>query len=265
MLLERAGDLAHDRGDPTSAVRAYRAGLGLVRRELLESGDTSFEEALVSFSRRLGNALARASDLTSAEGVLREALEFCGPSSLARAYVLLGLGRVLASKNRLRDAHRLFGEAVALAAHRGDEAAQAAAHSTIGEVRRLEGNFGGAIASYSAALQCLSAARSDALATARVAVELAITQLESGADVATTEESLERAELLAARAEAPHLSARVLLGMARLWATRADGAAQERCLRKAGLAAGRAGDATLVSQVERALRHLLQVSEHPTL
>ncbi len=265
MLLERAGDLAHDRGDPTSAVRAYRAGLGLVRRELLESGDTSFEEALVSFSRRLGNALARASDLTSAEGVLREALEFCGPSSLARAYVLLGLGRVLASKNRLRDAHRLFGEAVALAVHRGDEAAQAAAHSTIGEVRRLEGNFGGAIASYSAALQCQSAARSDALATARVAVELAITQLESGADAVTTDESLERAEQLAARAEAPHLSARVLLGMARLWATRADGTAQERCLRKAGLAAGRAGDATLVSQVERALRHLLQVSEHPTL
>ena len=103
------------------------------------------------------------------------------------------------------------------------------------------------------------------LQTARVAVELAVTQLESGADAVATEESLERAEQLAARAEAPHLSARVLLAMARLWATRADGTSQERALRKAGLAAGRAGDATLLTQVDRALRNLLQVSEHPTL
>jgi serine/threonine protein kinase len=265
MLLERAGDLAHERGDPGSAVRAYRAGLGLVRRELLESGDTSFEEALVSFSRRLGNALARAADLTSAEGVLREALEFCGPSSVARSYVLLGLGRVMATKNRLRDAHRFFGEAVAIAAQRGDEAARAAVHATIGEVRRLEGNIGGAIASYSAALQCLSESRADALATARIAVELAVTQLESDAEPGVIEDTLDRAEELAVRADAPHLLARVLLGHARLFAARGDGTAQERCLRKAGQAAGRAGDAILLAQVDRALRHLLQVSEHPTL
>jgi serine/threonine-protein kinase len=237
----------------------------LVRRELLESGDTSFEEALVSFSRRLGNALARANDLTSAEGVLREALEFCGPSSLARAWVLLGLGRVLATKNRVRDAHRLFGEAVALAVQRGDHAAQAAAHTTIGEVRRLEGNLQGAIASYSAALQCLAAGRPDALSTARVAVELAVTQLDAGAEVAATEKSLARAEELATRADAPHLLGRVLLASARLHAAGSDGAAQERSLRKAEQAAARAGDATLLAQVERALRHLLHVSEHPTL
>jgi serine/threonine-protein kinase len=264
MLLERVGDLAYERGDPHSAVQAYRRGLDLVRRELLESGDTSFEEALASFSRRLGNALARAEDVTGAEGVLREALEFCPPHSIGRAHILLGLGRVVASRQRLRDAYRLLGEAVEIAIQRDDEAMQAAAHLVVGELRLSESNALGAVASFSSALQCLSSARADALTLAKAAVSLAAA-LAQGGDARAAAEALQRAQDLAQRAEAPHLQARALTVLGELHAAAADGSAQQEAYRKARAAAARAGDAGGAAALDDILHELLPADERPTL
>ena len=252
MLLERMGDLAYERGDSSSAVVAFRRCLDLVRRDLLELGETSLEDAMASFSRKLGNALARGGDLTGAEGVLREALEFCRPGSIARALVLLGLGRVVANRNRLRDAYRMLGEALELAIQREDEITQAAVHMTIGALRRSEGNSLGAVAAFSTALQRLSNGGADALAVARAAVELAVT-LAQGSDAPAAEEALRRAQDLAREADAPYLEARTADALATLNAAHGDRQTAEHHLRKACEAALAAGDSEGFSRYQRAL------------
>jgi serine/threonine-protein kinase len=252
MLLERAGDLAYDRGDPIGSVLAYRRCLDLTRRELLESGDTSLEEAMASFSRKLGNALARSEDLTGAEGVLREALEFCRPGSSARALVLLGLGRVVATRKRARDAFRTLGEALEIAIQRDDDAIQAAVHMVVGELRRQEGNSVGAVASFSAALQHLPSGRADALALAKAAVELAST-LAQGTDLEAASEALERAQDLAAEARSPYLQARALAALVALRQRRGDRAGAYSALEQAWEWAARAGDADTAQNHSEAL------------
>jgi serine/threonine-protein kinase len=258
MLLERMGDMAYERGDPTSAILAYRRCLDLVRRELLESGETSLEEAMASFSRKLGNALARAGDSTGAEGVLREALEFCGPNRVGRALVLLGLGRVVASRKRLRDAYRMLGESLELAIQRDDGPTQAAAHLAIGDLRRSEGNRVGAVAAFTSAVQRLSKAGADGLALAKAAVELAST-LAEGDDPKAASEALQRAQELSAKANAPYLEARAKGALGTLRAAHGDASASELCLREALGIAAQAGDATGVASYARAL------GQHPTV
>jgi serine/threonine-protein kinase len=252
MLLERMGDLAYERGDASSAVVAFRRCLDVVRRELLELGETSLEDAMTSFSRKLGNALARGGDLTGAEGVLREALEFCRKGSVARSLVLLGLGRVVANRNRLRDAYRMLGEALEIAIQREDDATQAAVHLTIGALRRSEGNFVGAVAAFSTALQRLSNSGADALALARAAVELAVTLAQSGESQAA-EEALRRAQELAQEAGAPYLTGRTADALALLCASRGEQQAAEKHLQMACEAALAAGDSEGFARYERAL------------
>ncbi len=207
MLLERTGDLALERGDSVGAVLAYRRGLDLARRELLESGDTALEDGIAGFSRKLGIALVRKGDFTGAEGVLREGLEFCAPTSLLRAQLLLGLGRTLANRLRLRDAYRLLGEALEIATTRRDNPTQAAIHHAIGDVRRSEGNLVGAIAAFTSEMQRLTGSN-DRLALARGAVELA-SALAHGSSADAALEALGRARELARDAQAPHLEALV--------------------------------------------------------
>ena len=73
---------------------------------MLETGDPSLEGALAGFGRKLGRALVRRGDYTGAEGVLREALEFCGPRSSHRANILLELARVVGLRRKMRSAYR---------------------------------------------------------------------------------------------------------------------------------------------------------------
>ncbi|MFI5308271.1 MAG: protein kinase [Polyangiales bacterium] len=257
MLLERMGDLAHERGDARCAVLSYRRCLDLVRRELLELGDTSLEEAMASFSRKLGNALARSGDLTGAEGVLREALEFCRPGTVPRAHILLGLGRVVSSRNRLRDAYRTLGEALEIAIQRDDDALQASIHVTVGSLRRGEGNLVGAVAAFSAALQRLAKLPNDSLGLAKAAVELAST-LAQGDDVDAAIEALGRAQDLARQANAPYLQATAAAALARLRITQGERAAAEACLEQAIVASEQAGDGAGVLANERALAQLVR-------
>jgi serine/threonine-protein kinase len=242
MLLERMGDLAYQRGDSSSAVLAFRRALDLVRRELLESGETTLEEGMASFSCKLGNALARSADVTGAEGVLREALEFSDARSTARALILLGLGRVVASRKRLRDAYRMLGEALELAMQRDDVGVQAAIHLTIGDLRFADGNLIGAVGSFSTAVQRLSGGQADPLTLARAAVKLAIA-LAQGSDQDAAHDALIRAQELSADAQAPSLEAQCLAAQVVVREQQRDRTGARACLHIAWEIAARAGDA----------------------
>ncbi|MGD8862252.1 MAG: protein kinase [Myxococcales bacterium] len=251
MLLERAGDLAFSRGDPATAVAYFRRGLELVRRELLETGDTSLEGAIAGFSRKLGNALAHKGDLTGADGVLREALEFCGPASSTRAAILLGLGDVSARRRSTRDAYRLMGEALETAIQADDELTQAAVQRAVGLLRRNEGNMEGAVAALRSAMALLAARGAPKLERAGVAVELGAI-LVHGDDGEAARQTLEQARALAAEAEAPHLQARIAEAEALL--SEAGGQREEAAehYRAAEHAAARAGDARASAFYDRA-------------
>ena len=94
MLLERMGQEALKRGDPGVATLAFRHGLELARREMLDTGDEALDSAIVSFSRQLAEAMVWGNDVMGAAGVLNEASQLAGPMSLERARMNLVLGRV---------------------------------------------------------------------------------------------------------------------------------------------------------------------------
>ena len=140
LLLERMGDAAQHRGGASSAVLAYRRGLELARRELLLTGETALDRAIVTFSRKLGDAMDRAGDTAGADGVLREALELAGPANPERPKMLLLLSRVASRRNRPRDATRFLGQALELYERQGDPAGSAQAHLALGRLRLADGD-----------------------------------------------------------------------------------------------------------------------------
>ncbi len=88
MMLEQVADRAAARGDQNGCVLALRRGLDVARREMFRGELDDPVRAVLIFSRKLGDALAAAGDLTDAEGVLREALDLAGPNGPDRARVL---------------------------------------------------------------------------------------------------------------------------------------------------------------------------------
>lgn len=107
VLLERAGDVASLSGDTKSATQAYRTGLELGRRATLETGDPMLEHSMIQFSRKLGEATLAQGDATTADGVLREALDLAGPSSEERHRMWLILMRIALARGKLSEARRL--------------------------------------------------------------------------------------------------------------------------------------------------------------
>jgi tetratricopeptide (TPR) repeat protein len=246
-LLEEMGDRASARGDAATAVLAFRRGLELVRRELLESGDVSLEDTIASISRRLGVALARRGDLMGAEGVLREALELSGPLSAQRAFVLMELGRVLGRRRRGRDAHRMFGQALELATQLKDAVAQAEAHVGIAELRYAESGTEAALEPLATAEALLDSEGVDPLQVARLAVRRAELSAERSTE---SGDALARAREVVGLAASPYLEARVHELASRLARARGELDAAEAARARAQATAARAGDASGV------LRHL---------
>jgi tetratricopeptide (TPR) repeat protein len=156
LLLDRMGDAALARGDAAAATLAFRRGLDLARRELLQSGDLSLDRALVTFSRKLGEALEAYGDLAGADGVLREALELAGPRSKERARMLLVLGRVGVKRERRRDAQRLLGQAIESATANDDPRCEAEAQLCLARLRREEGDAGAASNGFGKARELLA-------------------------------------------------------------------------------------------------------------
>lgn len=214
LLLERVGDIALGLGDSRAAVRSLRRGLELARRDLLVSGDDGLQRAVVTFSRKLGEALAAHGDLIGAEGVLRESIELADLRNRERARMLLVLGKVASSRDKKRDAHRFLGQALELAAALGDRRCEADAQIAIGRLRRGEGDVLAASA-YRRACELLapdSAGGSEA-ALAVAEVELGELLLELG----ETEAGIETIQAAEARALSfPAVRARAVGTLARL-------------------------------------------------
>ena len=172
MLLERMGDAALGRGDAIAAVLAFRRALELARKEMLEKGDVMLEGAILTFSRKLGEALERSGEVAGADGVLREALDLVGPASAERARMLLALGRVAAQRDRPRDAMRLLGQALELATAQKNDDAEARVQVALARVRRREGDQLGAANAYRRAAELEAGRNVDPGRRARTLLEL---------------------------------------------------------------------------------------------
>ncbi|AUX41392.1 uncharacterized protein SOCE26_028040 [Sorangium cellulosum] len=120
MLLEQAADRSAARGDSAGSVLALRRGLDLARREIFRGELDDPVRAVLIFSRKLGEALARAGDLTDADGVLREALDLAGPGGPDRALVLGALAYVAHQRERTSEASVYLREALDLARQSAD-------------------------------------------------------------------------------------------------------------------------------------------------
>jgi serine/threonine-protein kinase len=119
MLLEQVADRCTQRDDDEGAIIALRRGLELARRALFRGDIDDPERAVLIFSRKLGDALARAGYLTDAEGILREALDLAGPADSDRARLLEGLAKVARARERHPEARALLKEAIATAGRSG--------------------------------------------------------------------------------------------------------------------------------------------------
>jgi len=172
VVLEKAGDAAIARGDHLGAVLEYRRALEIARRETLESGDTVYDAAIATFSRKLGEALARAGDPSGADGVLREAMDLTAPSSPSRAKMLLSLGRIASRRDRPRDAMRHFGQALELVAGVEPEI-ESHLQVAIGRIRRIDGDPHHAANAYRRALELFTELGEGSAVLLRTRLELA--------------------------------------------------------------------------------------------
>jgi serine/threonine-protein kinase len=119
LLLEQVAERALARGDPGGAVLWLHRGLELARRELFRGELDDPMRAVLIFSRKLGEALTTAGDLTDADGVLREALDLAGPFGQDRAKVLQALASVAHERERSGEALGFLSEALEHASKSG--------------------------------------------------------------------------------------------------------------------------------------------------
>ncbi|HMY18748.1 MAG TPA: AAA family ATPase, partial [Polyangium sp.] len=112
MLYEQVADRASERGDHEGAIFALRRGLELARREMFRGELDDPEKAVLIFSRKLGEVLAKSGALTDADGVLREALDLAGPSGAERAWILGVLAHVAHKRDRAKDAIAYYARAL---------------------------------------------------------------------------------------------------------------------------------------------------------
>jgi serine/threonine-protein kinase len=98
---------------------ALRRALDLARRELFRGELDDPMRAVLIFSRKLGEQLAKGGQWSDADGVLREALDIAGPSGPDRASVLGALAQVAHGRERANDAKHYLREALELATSSG--------------------------------------------------------------------------------------------------------------------------------------------------
>ena len=115
MLLESISNRAATRGDVNGCIIALRRALELARRELFRGDIDDPERAVVIFSRKLGEALARSGNFADANGVLLEALDLAGPTGADRVQVLGALAFTAKERSRPDEARRYLREAIHLA------------------------------------------------------------------------------------------------------------------------------------------------------
>lgn len=209
MLLERVGQEALKRGDPTVAVAAFRHALELARRELLQTGDEALDRAIVSFSRQLAEALVWRDDIKGAAGVLNEAISLAGPASMERAQMALVAGRVAERRDRPEEAAQQLAFAADLAHRLGDPVLEARALWALSRVKRAQGNGLAAIGSLRLGLERLVEFEPRSARRCLVEIDLAELLADLG-DIGAASEHLDRALSIARDGEWRALEASVL-------------------------------------------------------
>ncbi|MEZ4339785.1 MAG: protein kinase [Sandaracinaceae bacterium] len=241
LLLEQAGDAALRRGDGPAAVLAFRRGLELARRELLMTGETALDRAIVTFSRKLGDAMDRAGESTAADGVLREALELAGPADGERTSMLLLLSRVALGRSRQRDATRFLGQALELASRQKDRVGEARAHFALGRLRLEDGDARTALGT----LEKAAALAPDKMREPSFLVDVHLTRakaLRQIGEATASSAALQQARDAAEKTGALGVVAQVVAAMAAAADPTEPGRAAE-LYREASLLAAEAGDA----------------------
>ncbi len=112
LAAENMGDQFVSRSETEPAISMFRRGLELARREAAQTGLATFDRAVATFSRKLGDALERAGDATGADGIVREALDLTERGSSERVRMLLVLARAASQRNRIRDGTRIATDAL---------------------------------------------------------------------------------------------------------------------------------------------------------
>ena len=209
MLLERMGKEALKRGDPTVGGAAFRQGLELARRELLESGDEALDRAIVTFSRQLAEALVWSGDATGAAGVLNEALALAGPASVERARMMLALGRVAERRERPAEAARKLALAADMANGMENRDLEARALWALSRVRRAQGDGIGATNALTLGLERLLECEPRGARRCLIEIDLSELLADIG-DIEGAIEHLERALDLAKDGDWPALQAAAL-------------------------------------------------------
>jgi serine/threonine-protein kinase len=209
MLLERMGNVALLRGDPDTAVAGYQRGLEIARAEALETGDLGLDDAIATFSRKLGSALMHQGDVSGGEGVLREALELTRPGSLQRARMLLGLGEIVTARTRSRDAHRLLAQALEIAQQLRDGICEADVHMLSAALYRSDGDLVSAIQSDQRALDLYARAPGNETERVQCGINISAMEIER-ADWTVARDCLRDARALAQQVRANNLVAQIV-------------------------------------------------------
>ena len=214
MILERTGDVALERGDTNAGVLSFRRALEIARREMLEHGEALMDTAIVTFSRKLGWALAQAGELAQADGVVREATDLTGRNDPSRAQMQLTLGRIARLRSRRRDAMRLFGKALEIVAG-VDPRIESEVQLSLGRIRRDDGELAGAANAYRRALELFAEIDAPKATQAVVTLELAEVQVAEG-NAQSAEDQAQRARGFAKEAGAKALEAQCVGLLGRL-------------------------------------------------
>jgi serine/threonine-protein kinase len=130
LLLEQVAEHGAQRNDTESEILALRRGLELARREISRGELDDPMRAIVIFGRKLGAALTRAGNFSDAEGVLREALDYAGPSNVESARLHGALAVVARGRDRNSDARAQLDAAIDAARRSGDHELVAAFSNT---------------------------------------------------------------------------------------------------------------------------------------
>jgi hypothetical protein len=115
VLLDELATVRMLAGDADGGIEALRNALELARRELARGELDEPLAAVVTFSRKLADALAAAEAFADAEGVLREGVDVGEPQGAEKAEMLASLARIAHRRRRPSDAAGYLEQAINVA------------------------------------------------------------------------------------------------------------------------------------------------------
>ncbi len=192
-----------------------------------------------------------AGDVMGAAGVLNEALELAGPTSVERARMNLVLARVAERRDRPREAAQRLSLALETAQKLGNKLVEGRAMWSLSRVRRAEGDSVGSVNALRQAVECLALAEPRSARRCYCELELGEALIELG-DTEGAVQHLERALDLAQDGDYRALAAGVLGVLGSIDELAGERARARDRYRQAQQLAASAGDAGARSRWRRA-------------